>query len=350
MRSRCSVYVDAGYLLASAATRVAGTSLRKSIHVQFATLVEALVREAEQRSGIPVLRVHWYDSARNGVPDFQQERIGELAKVKLRLGRFGREGEQKGVDLRIGLDLVAHARNGAAETFFLVSGDDDLTEAVEEAQAHGVQVIVLAVPNLDDHPHGISRHLVRASDGLEVLPGRVIDDCVLKAEVPPVESVSPTPSPPHTQPTVTPAATATSGVTPAVTPAVMPAVVPPGGVRPVPSPREVAAKARPLTEPTSVLAYRATTGAASHVSPGYERVEDHYEQIDEVVAKVVSAFRKSATPEVMDDLEHGRPSIPRDLDRALLFDASEALGIFDLSESVRHRLRTRFWEINDQVE
>ncbi len=91
--------------------------------------------------------MHWYDSARNGVPDPQQERIGELSKVKLRLGRFGVNGEQKGVDLRIGLDLVAHARNGASDVFFLVSGDDDLTEAVDEAQVNGVQVVVFAVPS-----------------------------------------------------------------------------------------------------------------------------------------------------------------------------------------------------------
>ena len=28
---------------------------------------------------------------------------------------------------------------------FLVSGDDDLTEAVEEAQAHGIEVVLMAV-------------------------------------------------------------------------------------------------------------------------------------------------------------------------------------------------------------
>src|SRR5690606_35289811 len=111
---------------------------------------------AQQISGLPMLRVHWYDSAKDGVPDAQQERIGELAKVKLRLGRFGVDGQQKGVDLRIGLDLVAHARNDASDVFFLVSGDDDLTEAVEEAQVHGVQVVVLAVPNVADRPHAVS--------------------------------------------------------------------------------------------------------------------------------------------------------------------------------------------------
>src|SRR4051812_13539781 len=72
MRSTCSLYVDAGYLLAAAATRVAGTSLRSSIHVEYRALIESLIAEAEQRSGLPLLRVHWYDSARDAVPDPQQ--------------------------------------------------------------------------------------------------------------------------------------------------------------------------------------------------------------------------------------------------------------------------------------
>ncbi|WP_428967099.1 NYN domain-containing protein [Micromonospora fluostatini] len=41
---------------------------------------------------------------------------------------------------------MTHARNAVADVFVLVPGDDDLTEAVEEAQVHGVQVILLAVP------------------------------------------------------------------------------------------------------------------------------------------------------------------------------------------------------------
>jgi hypothetical protein len=44
------------------------------------------------------------------------------------------------------------------------------------------------------------------------------------------------------------------------------------------------------------------------------------------------------------DLARGRPSIPRDIDRALLLDLCEALDINDLSDSVRFRLRDRFWE------
>src|SRR5215218_900917 len=113
MRSKCGVYVDAGYLLAAAATLITGTSLRNGIVTDYPSLLQGLSSEAQSLADLPVLRVNWYDAAANGVPDPEQERIGILPKVKLRLGRFGFDGQQKGVDLRIGLDMVAHARNGA---------------------------------------------------------------------------------------------------------------------------------------------------------------------------------------------------------------------------------------------
>ncbi len=86
--------------------------------------------------------------ARQGTPSSSQREIAALPKVKLRLGRVGFNGEQKGVDLKLALDLITQSRNKAAEVVYLVSGDDDLSEAVEEAQHHGIQVISLVVPEV----------------------------------------------------------------------------------------------------------------------------------------------------------------------------------------------------------
>lgn len=311
MRSHCSLYVDVGYLLASAATRVTGTSLRNGIHVDYGPLIEALIEQAEELSGLPILRVHWYDSARDGVPDEQQQRIGMLPKVKLRLGRFGVDGQQKGVDLRIGLDLVAHARNDAAEAFILVSGDDDLTEAVEEAQSHGVQVVLLAVPNAYGKSHAVSRHLIRASDDLDLLSTVTIDKTVTKVEVRSPAAV-PRPGP------VTPVT---------ATPMDMPRVSQP-----------------PTAKPAATPVYSAATGEKARLNPGYQDADTYAEQIDAVVSNVLDTFRISASPQDKADLESGRPSIPREIDRALLMDLSDALDVYDLSDQVRVRLRARFWE------
>ncbi len=326
MRSNCSLYVDAGYLLASAATRVSGTSLRNGVHVEYRPLVEGLIRQAEEISGLPLLRVHWYDSAKDGVPDTQQARIGELAKVKLRLGRFGVDGQQKGVDLRIGLDLVTHARNGAADVFLLVSGDDDLTEAVEEAQVHGVQVVVLGVPNAAGRPHGVSRHLVRAADELTTVVEATIDDTVTKIERP-----VPVPAPPPS-------------ADPAPAPVAEPAAHHPSpldlaGRRPTPA---------PPVAPAAVLAYSGMTGGPSHVVGHYAEPEDVEERIDAVVRSLLTSLRTSAVPDDLESLLHGRPSIPREIDKALLLDLSDALGLYDLNDTVRYALRSRFWEIYDE--
>ncbi|WP_110205005.1 NYN domain-containing protein [Nocardioides daejeonensis] len=328
MRSTCSLYIDAGYLLAAAATRVTGTSLRSGIHTDFARLTGALIAHAEARSGLPVLRVHWYDSAHKGVPDAQQERIGELPKVKLRLGRFGVDGQQKGVDLRIGLDLVAHARNAASDVFFVVTGDDDLTEAVEEAQVQGVEVVLLALPTIDGKPHGVSRHLIRAADDLDQLDGDAIDAAVVKVEVP-----RPVPGPPPTRP------------------APVSAVQQETGAKVGPTPRDLAAVPRPAVAAVPVagasLAYTGSTGQGSRVLPGYDLEVDE-PMIDRVVDRVVVSLRHSVSREELTELDRNRPSIPREIDRALLVDLSDELGLYDLNDATRYRLRSRFWERYDE--
>lgn len=175
MRSQSAIFVDAGYLMAAAATRVTGSSLRRGIKVDYAGLVSELIALVEERAGLPVLRVYWYDAGKNGAAEPEHEKVAVLPKVKLRLGHVGVVGEQKGVDLRIGLDMVGHSRNHAVDVIYLLSGDGDLTEAVEEAQAQGVQVFVLAVPTESGEPHGVSGYLTKAADGVEVLEGSILE-------------------------------------------------------------------------------------------------------------------------------------------------------------------------------
>lgn len=316
MRSNCGIYVDAGYLLAAAATRVTGTSLRSGITAKYPTLLAALMSQAETLTGLPVLRVNWYDAAQNGVPDYEQEQIGLLPKVKLRLGRFGFDGQQKGVDIRMGLDMVAHALHGAVDTIVLVSGDDDLTEAVEDAQVQGVEVILLAVPNIEGRPHGVSRHLQLAADSLEMLNPADLEAVVHRSSGP--EQDLNVPGSPTT----------------------------PTPVR-VPTPASVAQMAR--ARPVVSVAYTGTTGATSTVAPEYAHPdEETAEAINEVAMRALTSFLGNATGDDLAAFEFGRPSIPRDLDRALLFDLSEALSTYNPTDGVRTQLRRRFWEIADE--
>lgn len=333
LRSRCAVYVDAGYLLAASATRIAGTSLRGSIEADHEKLIGALIAHAENTSGLPLLRVHWYDAAQDAVPDQTQQSIGLLPHVKLRLGRIGFDGEQKGVDLRIGLDLVGHARNGAVDMVFLVSGDDDLAEAVEEAQAHGVQVIILAVPTTQGSPHGVSRHLHAVADGLELLAADDLDNAVKPTTTAPRE---PTPSAPiATAPETAP--------TPALLAARAPTARLGSTTTPVLTPGQ-----RPAA---SGLVYSSSTDAGSTLPAAYLDVDGERvaEAIDQVVHRVLRTWLDSHTAQQQAELLASRPSIPRDVDRALLRDLSDALNTSDLHDTLRYRLRAQFWVQVDEI-
>ena len=319
MRSRCAVYVDAGYLLASAATRVTGTSLRSGVHVLYDHLVDALIEQAEDQSQLPLLRVNWYDSgSRGGLPDPIQEQIGMLPRVKLRLGRLSYTGEQKGVDLRIGLDLVMHARNQAVDVMYLVSGDDDLTEAVEEVQGHGIPVILLVAPDRDGKAHAVSKHLRREADDVVMISPDTIDMFVqarTRPEPEPEEVVAVAAEEPARPSAPTPALLAGRKPTP-------PGVVPP-------SPEVVRA---------SSLVYSSATGQVDLVAAATPQ-----ELIDEVCTSVLTTWLQRARPDEVDQLRTNDRQIPGDIDRALLTDLSARTGHYYIDDHDRYLLRERFW-------
>ncbi len=357
MRSHSAVYVDVGYLLASSATRVTGTSLRSGVEVDHWSLIEAIMEQAAESSGLPVLRVNWYDSGggRGGTPDREQEQIGLLPRVKLRLGRLSHSGEQKGVDLKIGLDLVTHARNSAVDVMFLLSGDDDLTEAVEEAQAHGIEVVLLAVPGAGGKPHAVSKHLLRAADRLELISEKAIDGAVTTV----VREMFQQPIVPHApvepRPEVDEAASAAAAkpaapVDGAAAVSAPPEVVDDGSPKPpTPAlmPRKLIAPPPPAAPvpPAAVLAYQSTTGRPS--GGWFESVDPAEEEhlVDEVCASVLESWARGASDTARSELLRGEPTIPSEIDRALLVDLSNRLGIYALDEPTRHILRSRFWVV-----
>ncbi len=335
MRSYCAVYVDAGYLLASAATRVTGTSLRGGVVIQYRDLIEALICQVEQECGLPLLRVNWYDAAGGpgGAPDPWQDQLGMLPRLKLRLGRMSPGGEQKGVDLRIGLDIATHGRNRIADVFYLLSGDDDLTEAVEEAQGHGVQVMLLAAPDRHGRPHAVSRNLQREADGTALIDPVIID-----------KFVKPRPKPAAApEPTEQPGAAEERPTVP--TPAVLAGTKP--WSTPIPSIRtgdQAAALHGPHTPHSAPrIVYSSMTGRASvsdtTLPPDVEKL------VDEVVHGVVDTWKSTVTDAELKAVRSERPYIPRDLDRTLLLDMSARLGMYDVDERTRLALREHFWEV-----
>jgi uncharacterized LabA/DUF88 family protein len=158
---RCALFVDAGYLLAEGGKLCCGTKKRNSVACDYDRIVSALAKLATENCTLPVLRVYWYDGAREAIPTLDHLAIAELANVKLRLGRLS-GGKQKGVDALIFRDLMTLARERAVATAFLFAGDEDLREGVVAAQDMGVRVVVVGVESTEDGNQ--SEALVRESD------------------------------------------------------------------------------------------------------------------------------------------------------------------------------------------
>ncbi len=141
---RIALFVDAGYLLAEAGAICAQTKNRAEISCDYVGLLQALARYVVDHSKMALLRVYWYDGARDAIPGPEHQLIAEQPYVKLRLGRLA-GARQKGVDALIFRDMFTLARERAISRAYLLSGDEDLREAVVASQDLGVQVVLIGV-------------------------------------------------------------------------------------------------------------------------------------------------------------------------------------------------------------
>lgn len=72
---------------------------------------------------------------------------------------FKPDFEQKGVDMRIGLDIANHASQRSVERIILVSGDTDCIPAMKHARINGLQVVVVSLAN-----HKLAAELLEHAD------------------------------------------------------------------------------------------------------------------------------------------------------------------------------------------
>ena len=165
--ARYAIMVDVGYIYAAAGELLFNTSSRREFRVDADKLIGALTRHAEGVVRGDLLRVYWYDAARDRVPTIDQRVIAQMAWVKLRLGNLNARGQQKGVDAQIRADMEALARHRAITDAILIAGDEDLVPAVEAAQAYGVLVHLWGV----EPPFGTNQaeRLVWEADTVDVL-------------------------------------------------------------------------------------------------------------------------------------------------------------------------------------
>ena len=144
--NRVAVFVDVGYLCTGGAFSLVGHKCSRS---EIRTDIEGVFKLIEQKraaiSGLPLLRVYWYDGSIGGRLTTEQTLAARRNEIKLRLGIVNGLGEQKEVDTKLVTDLAELARNKAISDAILIGGDGDLRLGVELAQQHGVKVHLLTI-------------------------------------------------------------------------------------------------------------------------------------------------------------------------------------------------------------
>jgi uncharacterized LabA/DUF88 family protein len=316
--SRYAIMVDVGYIYASAGELLFSASSRREYRVDADKLIAALIKQADDQVRGQLLRVYWYDAARDRVPTFDQRVIAQMPLVKLRLGNLNARGQQKGVDAQIRADMEALARHRAITDAILVAGDEDMVPAVEAAQAFGVRVHLWGV----EPPYGTNQaeRLVWESDTVEVIE---------RAFLEPYFAL---------QPGAEPNAHAAHGPVQARQEA---AAVPGIGVSHVtaPSPSQLfGGDKNPFRQHAKQNSIHLNTAhlAAARLGPSRERVEEAGEH-------VAQKWILTRGEDNIRDLLPG-PILPPVIDKELLVDAEKELGqSLRAYQEAREWLRDAFW-------
>jgi len=149
---RLVVLVDAGYLLSQAVKVLSAKKSRSraDLHLNDAAgLVNMLISKARtELNNNELLRVYWYDGLKGGL-SAEHKAIIDVDDVQLRTGTINGQGQQKGVDSKIVIDLIELASNHAISDALVVTGDGDLAIGIELSQRRGIRVAVLGVEDLN---------------------------------------------------------------------------------------------------------------------------------------------------------------------------------------------------------
>jgi uncharacterized LabA/DUF88 family protein len=319
LMSRYALMVDVGYIYASAGELLFSAASRREYRVDADKLIQALTRHAEEQLRGELLRIYWYDAARDRVPTIDQRVIAQMPWVKLRLGNLNARGQQKGVDAQIRADMEALARHRAITDAVLVAGDEDMVPAVEAAQAYGVRVHLWGV----EPPYGTNQaeRLVWESDTVDVLE-RAFMEPYFARQLGPENGSS------HAHRPSLPGLPLPLPGPGAVTPP-SPAQV--FGERQFPKPPAPVRPAPPL--PSAVLSH---LGSSTRLGPDRERVEEAGEH-------VAQKWILTRGEDNIRDLLPG-PILPPVIDKELLVEAEKDLGLSLRSyQEAREWLRDAFW-------
>jgi hypothetical protein len=294
---RFAILVDVGYLYAAAGDLLFGISSRRSYRVDAEGLIKALEERAAACMRGELLRVYWFDAARDRVPTIDQRVVAPLPRVKLRLGNLNKHNQQKGVDAQIREDLETLARHGAVTDAILIAGDEDMVPAVEAAQTYGVRIHLWGV----EPPYGTNQaeRLIWESDIVDVVHADFVKPYF---------------------------ALDTSREGPAEAP-----IAPP-----VPSPTAVFGARPPRPAPPPARTQPTAAGSVAKLGPGRSRME-------EIGEHIAHKWILTRGRDNIRDLLPG-PILPTVIDKELLIEGEKELGhSLRPYKEARDWLREGFW-------
>ena len=317
--ARYAVMVDVGYIYAAAGELLFASSSRRDFRVDAVPLIQVITKHADEIIRGELLRVYWYDAARDRVPTIDQRVIAQMPWVKLRLGNLNARGQQKGVDAQIRADMEALARHRAITDAVLIAGDEDMVPAVEAAQAFGVRVHLWGI----EPPYGTNQaeRLVWESDTVDVLDASFLRPYFTK-------NLAPDQARPDPGAFAGPRLGAVGALAgPAVRRAARPVAADPADV---PDRRARRDAAPGGWSPTG-------TGPMPRLGPDRTRVEEAGEHVAQ--KWILTRGRDNIR-----DLLPG-PILPPVIDKELLVDAEKELGLsLRPYQEAREWLRDAFWE------
>ncbi|XRA56358.1 NYN domain protein, partial [Glutamicibacter nicotianae] len=215
-----------------------------------------------------------------------------------------------------------------------VSGDDDLAEAVEEAQDLGMKVVLLGVAKSDSRlgVASVAEHLALTADYIETVPNQLLDSAFTKV----LEWDKN-----HSEKTSLIASASTETEPKPVAKPVVPT--------PAVMAQKLVAKSKMERDTEPEVVY-----SSGGLSSGYQG-SAAYEQkelkvAEEIGAKVAESWLAFTTQHDVVELIADKPQLPPEIDRTLLKDCAQVLGEWKTDQqTIRRTLRGAFWEYLDRI-
>lgn len=107
------------------------------------------------------LAVKNFIAVRRGVLKFRGFKLKSIPNPNAPLSDndFYPDFEQKGVDMRLGIDIANFAISKTVDRIILISGDTDCVPAMKYGRIAGLQIVIVQLPT-----HGLSHELLRHAD------------------------------------------------------------------------------------------------------------------------------------------------------------------------------------------